>query len=309
MSSSTSFTYKTDASAGAIPAVVHYKPADPSITTPRPAVLILHAGGYVCGGTFMIPRAQIDALLDLGFVVITPEYRLCPQVSVREGPITDVRECLAWTRSSLPSLLQADAGVTIDPARVAVMGHSAGGNLALHLGGEAQPPSAILSFYPPIYLEREFFHKPLLAFARMPDTEVAFQDKVFEGPVPFVSTPMITREGKPDLASSRSAWMIANLKAGTQMAKVVRDGDYAAMDGVRQIKKGFPATAILQGTADVFAPAAFAEEAARELKELGIDTEYIAVEGKAHMYDMQVARGQAGWEEIQKGLNFLAKHV
>lgn len=99
----------------------------------RQAVIIFHAGGFVVGSSSMVPKPQIEELLDLGFVVIIPEYRLCPQVSVYEGPLSDAKACLAWVRKDMKAMIKAKADVEIDPQRVAVIGHSAGGNLALHM--------------------------------------------------------------------------------------------------------------------------------------------------------------------------------
>ena len=81
----------------------------------------------------MVPQLQIDDLVKLGFVVVVPEYRLCPQVNAYDGPIQDAKDSFIWTKETLPRLLEQETGVTVDPARVAAMGHSAGGNLALHL--------------------------------------------------------------------------------------------------------------------------------------------------------------------------------
>lgn len=91
----------------------------------------------------MIPQSQIRALVNMGFVVVTPEYRLCPQVNLYEGPIQDAKDCLVWAQERLPALLEEyGAGeeeegegkrVKADGGKVVVAGYSCGGNLALHL--------------------------------------------------------------------------------------------------------------------------------------------------------------------------------
>jgi acetyl esterase/lipase len=80
----------------------------------------------------MIPQTQIDYLVSHGFVVVTPEYRLCPQVSVYDGPIQDAKDVLAWCQSTLPTLLKDKENVNANGKRIVTMGHSAGGTLALH---------------------------------------------------------------------------------------------------------------------------------------------------------------------------------
>jgi len=86
----------------------------------------------VQGSKSIIPRMQIDSLCRLGFVAVVPNYRLCPQISVYDGPVIDSLDCLKWTVSSLPAIFLHETGVIhIDTTRITVMGHSAGAALAL----------------------------------------------------------------------------------------------------------------------------------------------------------------------------------
>ena len=82
------------------------------------------------------------------------EYRLCPEVNLLEGPMTDVRDALRWIRYELPSLKLNCPGLGVDGDRVAVVGWSTGGTLAMSLGFTPQqyqikPPEVILAFYCP----------------------------------------------------------------------------------------------------------------------------------------------------------------
>jgi acetyl esterase/lipase len=84
----------------------------------------------------MLPQEQIQYLTDSGFVVVSADYRLCPQVSLYEGPIQDAKDAYTWCKKSLPGLLKEEAQIEIDSARVVVLGHSAGACLALHTVGQ-----------------------------------------------------------------------------------------------------------------------------------------------------------------------------
>jgi acetyl esterase/lipase len=73
---------------------------------------------------------QITYLVERGFVVVTPEYRLCPQVSLYDGPIQDAKDALKWCQTYLPALME-HKDVKVDAKKTVAMGHSAGGALAL----------------------------------------------------------------------------------------------------------------------------------------------------------------------------------
>ena len=117
-----------------------YRPT--GVDTPAPALLWIHGGGYVIGSA-----AQDDALCrrfaaTLGVTVASVDYRLAPQHPYPSG-LEDCYAALGWL-AGLPS---------VDPARVAIGGASAGGGLAAALALLARdraeiPVAAQLLGYP-----------------------------------------------------------------------------------------------------------------------------------------------------------------
>ena len=97
-------------------------PAD-STSKPRPLVLFVHGGGWASGN-----RSMGEGFLPLfaggGAVAGTLSYRLS-----RDAPypaaLQDVAAALAWIRTNADSL-------GVDPNRIAIWGHSAGAQLAIH---------------------------------------------------------------------------------------------------------------------------------------------------------------------------------
>lgn len=87
------------------------------------------------GNKSLVSKAIIDYLIvELGTVAVVPDYRLCPAVSVWEGPVTDAKACLTWVYHKLPAILaKTGDGIAIDTDRIASVGFSAGGTLALLL--------------------------------------------------------------------------------------------------------------------------------------------------------------------------------
>ncbi len=91
-------------------------------TQGRPAVIMVHGGGWHSGSRSQFPRWNAW-LADKGYVVFDIDYRLSPPPSWQDAP-ADVRCAVGWVKE------HADR-YGVDPERVALMGRSAGGQLAL----------------------------------------------------------------------------------------------------------------------------------------------------------------------------------
>lgn len=109
---------------------------------PCPCILFVHGGGMVVGSAWAF-RHQVAAMAARhDAVVVSVDYRLAPETPF-PGPQEDCYAALAWVFSNPDTL-------GIDPARIAIMGESAGGGLAAGLAlmardrGEFQPCAQIL---------------------------------------------------------------------------------------------------------------------------------------------------------------------
>jgi acetyl esterase/lipase len=79
----------------------------------------------------MLPAAHIDALNEAGFVAVTSDYRLCPTISVLDGPVADTIAAYTWAQDELPTLLEKEHGIRVSGKNIVTLGHSCGGGLAL----------------------------------------------------------------------------------------------------------------------------------------------------------------------------------
>jgi len=98
---------------------------------PQTAVIIIHGGGWRSGSrTQHYPLAQ--KLASLGYVCFTPEYRLSTE-ALFPAAVYDVKAAIRWVRDKT-------ALYNIDTVRIAVLGFSAGGELAAFMGTTGNIP-------------------------------------------------------------------------------------------------------------------------------------------------------------------------
>lgn len=126
----------------------------------RKMALMIHGGGHLLFSRQDIPMKHVRVLLQRGYLPVSVDYRLCPEVSLFEGPVTDCCDALEWVRNTLPKLTLTGPAVRLVPDKVLALGWSSGGQLAMTLGYTApgrgiKAPDVILPFYSPSDLEAE----------------------------------------------------------------------------------------------------------------------------------------------------------
>lgn len=95
------------------------------------AVIIIHGGGWRTGSRSQhYPMAQ--KLASLGYVCFTPEYRLSTEV-LFPAAIFDIKSAIRWVRENAVTY-------NFDPNQIAVLGFSAGGEMAAFMGTTANMP-------------------------------------------------------------------------------------------------------------------------------------------------------------------------
>lgn len=115
---------------------------------------MIHGGSHCIFSRKDTRPAQTRLLLEKGFVPVSLDHRLCPEVPLAKGPMVDVCDALEWARYILPNIKLEQKKLKMDGERVVVVGWSSGGQLAMSLAWTApsrglRPPEAILAFYAP----------------------------------------------------------------------------------------------------------------------------------------------------------------
>jgi acetyl esterase/lipase len=113
----------------------------------RMALIHLHGGGFARGSKDTL-TAKLTPITARGYVSIAAQYRLTG-VAKWPAQIDDVKNAIRWTREHADSL-------GIDPQRIATVGYSAGGHLALFAAGADDTHlAACIAFYPAVELNKQ----------------------------------------------------------------------------------------------------------------------------------------------------------
>lgn len=124
-----------------------YLPNDTASRAPRPAIVVIHGGGWSSGTRSDFPRWN-HWLVESGYVVFDIDYQLAPQPNW-QAATANVQDAVKWVKARADSF-------GVDPTRIALMGRSAGAHLALLAGYTARPETpydahvaAVVGFYGP----------------------------------------------------------------------------------------------------------------------------------------------------------------
>lgn len=286
---------------------------------------MIHGGGHVMLSRKDIRPAQTQTLLDAGFLPVSIDYRLCPEVTLQDGPMRDVCDALTWCRTILPTLQLRRPDIKVDGSRVVAVGWSTGGHLALTLGFTAplvgtQPPNATLAFYCPCDYEDPFWNRPNLPFGQKDETadknllQYDLLEGVYDHPITAYNPEPAKRAlggwMAPSDPRSRIAlymnWKGRSLRVllnGLSSRKTPRETDSEdPIDGLpepsleqiqsvsplAQIKRGAyqVPTFIIHGTEDDLIPWQQASRTHEALQQQGVAGEIRIVEGAVHLYDL-----------------------
>ncbi|WP_230199449.1 alpha/beta hydrolase [Bacillus ndiopicus] len=105
-----------------------------------PVIAYIHGGGLLWGEKEEISDDLIQLYTNNGYGLFSINYRLAPETKI-EHILDDVQDALNWLTTEGPKEF------SIDASKIAVIGSSAGGFLALSTGIFATKPRAIVSFY------------------------------------------------------------------------------------------------------------------------------------------------------------------
>lgn len=308
----------------------------------RPIALMIHGGGHTMLSRKDIRPRQTQLLLKNGYLPVSIDYRLCPEINIIDGPMTDVLDALRWARNVLPSTDLGLSGLQLDASKVFVIGWSTGGTLALTMGFTSRqqgvpPPTATLAFYCPSNYEDKFWQEPNFpensseAFPEMYD----LLEGVNEKPITAYNVPPSTGSavgGWCNMEDPRSR-IVLHMNCKGQALPILLGGlppksklpDNAvpaqylqlpqpALDKIvsispySQIMRGNyeTPTYLIHSTTDDLVPLQQMQGTFEALKSKGVPTGLSVVEDVPHLFDLYRDRpDKRCWKAVVEGYRFL----
>jgi len=267
-------------------------------TAPTPGVVWIHGGCLMYGSRESIHPAHLEAYLASGWSVVSIDYRLAPETQL-PAIIEDLQDALRWVRERGPSLYG------MDPQRIAVIGHSAGGYLSLMSGCCVHPrPQAIVSFYGYGDIVADWYSKPDPFYCRQPAV-TREQAYTAIGPTP-ISVPRGPRAESPIYLYCRQNGLWPNVVGGHDPA--LEPVFFAPYCPEQNVGPDYPPTLLLHGDQDTDVPYQQSVEMAAVLSRQGIENRLITIENGPHGFDRNTGdpQVQAAFDAV---LAFLDKHL
>lgn len=270
----------------------------------RPGILWIHGGALILGSRESIRRRHFEKYLQEGFNIVSIDYRLGPETKL-PGIIADLKDAYRWMRKNAKKF-------HIDPGRIAVVGHSAGGYLTLMSGFVHEPrPRALVAFYGYGDVTADWFAKPEPHY--VDNFKAVKKQEALKGIAKHeVSDP--TTLDKDTFASRRQLYLYLRQtglwpKYMTGNDPHKQPGKFTPFCPEKHVSKDYPPTLMLHGTVDTDVPHSQSARMAVLLKKAGVEHELITMPGMGHGFDGQHENDPRVQAAFAKVLQFLQKHT
>jgi len=266
---------------------------------PTPAIVHIHGGALINGSRQGFRLDHVARYVQAGYTVISIDYRLAPE-SKLPAIIADLQDAFRWVYRVGPGLLG------IDPQRVAAVGHSAGGYLALMAGCTVQPrPAALVAFYGYGDIVGDWYGKPSPYYCtNFPTISEAEAGSAVIGPICTAPYPGRGKEQFYLYCRQNGIWA----KAVSGHDPETEPEFFAPYCPVQNVTMDYPPTLLLHGDQDTDVPYAQSGLMAEALARNGVQHELLTMVGYDHGFDGDMA-DPAVQDAFAKVLTFLEQHM
>ena len=242
----------------------------------RPAIVWIHGGALILGAREDICPWQRELYLDAGYVVVAIDYRLAPETPLA-AIVEDLQDAWRWVHRAGPEQM------AIDRERIAVVGHSAGGYLALMSGYCLDPrPRALVSFYGYGDIGGAWYTQPDPYYCRLPSVS---REEAYAA----VGKGIISQSADHARGAHFYIYCRQHGLWPQKVSGIDPDREPAALDRfcpVRHVDAAYPPTLLLHGVDDTDVPCEQSILMAQALAQAGVSHELLTLPGAGHAFDL-----------------------
>ncbi|WP_144511488.1 alpha/beta hydrolase [Bacillus sp. FJAT-22090] len=264
----------------------------PTSIQAAPIIVYIHGGGLFWGSKEDMKVEQVELYLQAGFNVFSIDYRLAPETKLPDIK-TDIADALSWLKDE--GIKQFD----YNPEKIAVVGGSAGGYLALLSGTFDLKPQAIVSFYGYGDITGDWASKPSPHYKKMTAVPKELADMLVSNEVITVG-PIQKRYAIYMYARQNGEWI--NKISDMDKQQLL------SLCPINSVDTNYPPTLLLHGTKDEDVPYEQSVSMSEALTKAGVENQLITIPNGKHVFDddWKNADVQHAFDEV---IQFLGKHL
>ncbi len=246
-----------------------HRPGDEKV---RPLAVWIHGGALINGGRNGVGPAR--QLLQHGYCVATIDYRLAPETKLPEI-ISDLEDAFRWLRENGKERFYADT------SKIAVIGGSAGGYLALTSGFRVEPPpTVVVAFWGYGDIVTEWLTEPSPHPGHKKRGPLSSDEmKAIESGPAVANAEDREGDGGAYYSTTRQLGVWPEKVGGIDEEDIEKFYPYMA---VKNVSPSYPPTLLIHGTEDTDVPHEQSEMMVHEFKKYGVPFEFASVKGGEH---------------------------
>lgn len=239
----------------------------------KPLIIYIHGGGLIWGSPEDLIKEQIKLYNEAGYNVLSLAYRLAPETKIPEI-VDDIRDALQWVYE------EGIKEFNFNSDKVAVIGSSAGGYLALHTGTFKFRPNAIVSFYGYGDITGNWYKEPSKHFSIFPSIKKPFVDLLINEKE-VAEAPILTRYAIYLYCRQQGEWLDYTI----DMNEGSIEQDLESYSPIFLIDDTYPPTLQLHGDKDEEVPYDVPLRMKASLNDNHIKNKLITIKGGRHSFD------------------------
>lgn len=262
----------------------------------KPLIVYIHGGGLIWGSRSDINNEQIERYNEAGFNVFSIDYRLAPETKLLKIA-NDIRDVFIWLHES------GQEELDYDPEKIAVIGSSAGGYLALLAGTFNTKPKAIISFYGYGDILGDWYTKPSRHFTKQTKVPELLAQRLIQKSE-ISESPIEKRYAIYLYCRQQGKWndYVTGLNPAFSAEKL------KAYCPVKNIDNDYPPTMLLHGDKDEDVPYEASITMAKALQSSGIDHQLLLIPNGKHLFDQHM-QDPLVIDALDQVISFLNKHL